>query len=227
MAGKRLKELEKKVNKSKVYLLSEAVVLIKSLASTKFVETVDISMNLGVDTRKSDQMIRGAVQLPHGTGKTYKVAVFAKGPKADEARAAGADIVGDEDLMEKIQAGQLDFDRCIATPDLMGLVGRVGKILGPKGLMPNPKLGTVTLDVGAAVKAVKGGQIEYRTEKGGIVHSGIGKINFDAQSLEENILFFIDAIKKARPTGSKGEYIKKMTLSSTMGPSIQFKLEEK
>ena len=225
MTGKRLKELHKKVDKNKVYTLSDAIPLIQSLANSKFIESIDIAINLNIDARKSDQTLRGAITLPHGTGKTYRVGVFARGPKADEATAAGADVVGAEDLMEKIQAGQINFDRCIATPDMMGLVGRVGKILGPKGLMPNPKLGTVTLDVAAAVKAVKGGQVEYRTEKGGIIHAGVGKVNFDGVALIENIRAFVDIIQKARPAGVKGSYVKKMSLSTTMGPGIQFSLD--
>ena len=190
--GKRLKQANAAVDKNKIYTLTEAVKVIKVNAKAKFDETIEISMNLNVDAKKAEQNIRGVAQLPHGTGRTYRVAVFAKGPKADEAQKAGADIVGAEDLMERIQAGDMPFDRCIATPDMMGLVGRVGKILGPRGLMPNQKLGTVTMDVAAAVKAVKGGQVEYRTEKGGIVHSGIGKASFDEKNLIENINFFID-----------------------------------
>ncbi len=223
--GKRLKQANAAVDKNKIYTLTEAVKVIKVNAKAKFDETIEISMNLNVDAKKAEQNIRGVAQLPHGTGRTYRVAVFAKGPKADEAQKAGADIVGAEDLMERIQAGDMPFDRCIATPDMMGLVGRVGKILGPRGLMPNPKLGTVTMDVAAAVKAVKGGQVEYRTEKGGIVHSGIGKASFDEKNLIENINFFIDVIAKARPAGVKGTYVKKLSLSSTMGPGVTFAVE--
>ena len=223
--GKRLKQANAAVDKNKIYTLTEAVKVIKVNAKAKFDETIEISMNLNVDAKKAEQNIRGVAQLPHGTGRTYRVAVFAKGPKADEAQKAGADIVGAEDLMERIQAGDMPFDRCIATPDMMGLVGRVGKILGPRGLMPNPKLGTVTMDVAAAVKAVKGGQVEYRTEKGGIVHSGIGKASFDEKNLIENINFFIDVITKARPAGVKGTYVKKLSLSSTMGPGVTFAVE--
>lgn len=223
--GKRLKKAYTTVDRNKVYSLSEAIRLVKENAKAKFDETIEIAMNLNVDAKKADQNIRGVIQLPHGTGKTYRVAVFAKGPKAEEAQKAGADIVGAEDLMEKIQAGEMPFDRCIATPDMMGLVGRVGKILGSRGLMPNPKLGTVTLDVAAAVKAVKGGQVEYRTEKAGVVHSGVGRASFDEKSLLENVHAFVDVVTKARPAGVKGTYIKKMTLSSTMGPGVTFALE--
>jgi large subunit ribosomal protein L1 len=223
--GKRLKQANAAVDKNKVYSLTEAIKIIKANAKAKFDETIEISMNLNVDAKKAEQNIRGVIQLPHGTGKSYRVAVFAKGPKAEEAQKAGAEIVGAEDLMERIQAGNMDFDRCIATPDMMGLVGRVGKILGPRGLMPNPKLGTVTMDVAAAVKAVKGGQVEYRTEKAGIVHSGIGKASFNEKALLENINAFIDVVAKARPAGVKGTYIKKMSLSSTMGPGVTFLIE--
>lgn len=223
--GKRLKTVYSKIDRTKVYTLSEAVEVIKANACAKFDETIEISMNLGVDAKKSDQNIRGVVQLPHGTGKSYRVAVFARGSKVAEAEQAGADIVGAEDLMEKIQSGIIDFDRCIATPDMMGVVGRVGKILGPRGIMPNPKLGTVTLDVASAVKAVKGGQVEYRTEKAGIVHSGIGKVSFASNHLVDNIKVFIDAVAKAKPVGSKGTYIKRMSISSTMGPGVKFVLE--
>ena len=222
---KRLKQAYKTFDRDRIYALSEAIKLVKANAKAKFDETIEIAMNLSVDAKKADQNIRGVVQLPHGTGKTYRVAVFAKGAKAEEAKKAGADIVGAEDLMEMIQAGNMPFDRCIATPDLMGLVGRVGKILGPRGLMPNPKLGTVTLDVEAAIKAVKGGQVEYRTEKAGLVHSGVGRASFDDKSLLENIQVFVDVVTKARPAGAKGTYIKKMTLSSTMGPGVSFQLE--
>jgi len=222
--GKRLKKAYKSFDLEKAYTLEEAVRLVKANATAKFDETIEIAMNLNVDSRKTDQNVRGVVQLPNGTGKNYRVAVFAKGPKADEATKAGADIVGAEDLMEKIQAGDMPFERCIATPDMMGLVGRVGKILGPRGLMPNPKLGTVTMDVAQAVAAVKGGQVEYRAEKGGIVHSGIGKASFQEKALIENIAAYIDAVQKARPSGIKGSYIKKMTLASTMGAGIRFEI---
>lgn len=223
--GKRLKKAYKSVDVEKIYSLEEAVKLVKENATAKFDETVEIAMNLNIDSRKTDQNVRGVVQLPNGTGKNYRVAVFAKGPKADEAIKAGADIVGAEDLMEKIQAGDMPFERCIATPDMMGLVGRVGKILGPRGLMPNPKLGTVTMDVAQAVAAVKGGQVEYRAEKGGVIHSGIGKASFQEKALIENISAYVDAVQKARPAGIKGEYVKKLTLSSTMGVGIKFEIQ--
>lgn len=223
--GKRLKKAHQAVDSEKVYLLEEAVKLVKANATAKFDETIEIAMNLNVDSRKTDQNVRGVVQLPNGTGKNYRVAVFAKGPKADEAIKAGADIVGAEDLMEKIQAGDMPFERCIATPDMMGLVGRVGKILGPRGLMPNPKLGTVTMDVAQAVAAVKGGQVEYRAEKGGVIHSGIGKASFQEKALMENIKVYIDAVQKARPSGVKGAYVKKMTLTSTMGVGVRFEVQ--
>lgn len=224
--GKRLKKNYETLDAKKVYALEEAIALVKKAATAKFDETIELAINLGIDTKKPEQNVRGVVQLPHGTGKTYRVAVFAKGPKASEAKKAGADIVGDDDLVAQIQAGEINFDRCIATPDMMGLVGRIGKILGPRGLMPNPKLGTVTMDVENAVKAVKGGQVEYRTEKAGIIHAGIGKASFQENALKENILAYIDVIKKARPTGIKGAYIKKMSLSSTMGISVQFIIGE-
>jgi large subunit ribosomal protein L1 len=223
--GKRLKKTRQATDLGKVYLLEEAVKLVKANATAKFDETIEIAINLNVDSRKADQNVRGVVQLPNGTGKNYRVAVFAKGPKADEAVKAGADIVGAEDLMEKVQAGDMPFDRCIATPDMMGLVGRVGKILGPRGLMPNPKLGTVTMDVAQAVAAVKGGQVEYRAEKGGIIHSGIGKASFQEKALIENIMAYLDAVQKARPSGVKGTYVKKMTLTSTMGVGVRFEVQ--
>lgn len=200
--------------------VEEAVALIKANAAAKFDETVDISMCLGVDPRHADQMVRGTVNLPNGTGKTVRVAVFARGPKADEATAAGADIVGAEDLMETVQGGKIDFDRCIATPDMMPIVGRLGKVLGPRNLMPNPKIGTVTMDVTEAVKAAKGGQVQFKAEKAGVVHAGVGKASFDEAKLVENIRAFVDAVAKARPTGAKGAYMKKISLSSTMGPSV-------
>jgi large subunit ribosomal protein L1 len=201
--------------------VDEAIGLVKSLASTKFDETVEVAINLGVDPRHADQMVRGVVTLPSGTGKTVRVGVFARGVKAEEATAAGADVVGAEDLMALIQEGKIEFDRCIATPDLMGLVGRLGKILGPKGLMPNPKLGTVTMNVGDAVKAAKGGQVEFRVEKAGIIHGGIGKASFDSAALRANFDTFVDAIMKAKPTGAKGKYVNKIALSSTMGPGVK------
>ena len=200
--------------------VEDAVALIKSNASAKFDETVEISMNLGVDPRHADQMVRGVVNLPNGTGKTVRVAVFARGPKADEATAAGADIVGAEDLMETIQSGKIEFDRCIATPDMMPIVGRLGKILGPRNLMPNPKVGTVTMDVAAAVESAKGGQVQFKAEKAGIVHAGIGKASFDAAKLAENLRAFVDAVSKAKPTGAKGAYLRKVSVSSSMGPGV-------
>jgi large subunit ribosomal protein L1 len=223
--GKRLKKVYEGVDREKNYTLEEAVKLARSNANAKFDETIELAINLNIDSRKSDQIIRGVVSLPNGTGKSYRVAVFARGPKAKEAETAGADIVGAEDLMEKIQAGDIQFDRCIATPDMMGIVGRVGKILGPRGLMPNPKLGTVTLDVEQAIKAVKGGQVEYRPEKAGVVHAGIGKASFAEKALLENIRAYIDAVSKARPSGVKGSFIKRMTLSSTMGPGLKVDIE--
>ncbi|WP_295080969.1 50S ribosomal protein L1 [Tabrizicola sp.] len=200
--------------------VEDAVKLIKQAASAKFDETVEIAMNLGVDPRHADQMVRGVVALPNGTGKTVRVAVFARGAKADEARAAGADIVGAEDLMETIQSGKIEFDRCIATPDLMPLVGRLGKILGPRNLMPNPKVGTVTMDVKAAVEGAKGGEVQFKVEKAGVIHAGVGKVSFDDAKLAQNIRAFVDAVSKARPTGAKGTYLKKVSLSSTMGPGV-------
>jgi large subunit ribosomal protein L1 len=200
--------------------VEDAVKLIKGAASAKFDETLEIAMNMGVDPRHADQMVRGVVQLPNGTGKTVRVAVFARGAKADEAKAAGADIVGAEDLMETIQSGKIEFDRCIATPDLMPLVGRLGKILGPRNLMPNPKVGTVTMDVKTAVEAAKGGEVQFKVEKAGVIHAGIGKVSFDEGKLAENIRAFVDAVSKAKPTGAKGTYLKKVSLSSTMGPGV-------
>ena len=200
--------------------VEEAVALIKANAKTKFDETVEIAMNLGVDPRHADQMVRGKVALPNGTGKDVRVAVFARGEKAEEAKAAGADIVGAEDLMETIQSGKIEFDRCIATPDMMPIVGRLGKILGPRNLMPNPKVGTVTMDVAEAVKAAKGGEVQFKAEKAGVVHAGIGKASFDAKKLEENLLAFVDAVQKAKPSGAKGTYMKKIAVSSTMGPGV-------
>ncbi|MFN3662993.1 50S ribosomal protein L1 [Yoonia sp.] len=200
--------------------VSEAVALVKGNANAKFDETVEISMQLGVDPRHADQMVRGTVTLPNGTGKTVRVAVFARGDKADEAKAAGADIVGAEDLMESIQGGTIDFDRCIATPDMMAIVGRLGKVLGPRNLMPNPRVGTVTMDVKEAVEAAKGGQVQFKAEKAGVVHAGIGKASFSAEQLEQNMLAFVDAVGKARPSGAKGTYMKKIAVSSTMGPGV-------
>ena len=220
MAGKKLKAAYEKIDRNNQYSLAEAIDLIKGSASTNFDETIEISMNLGVDPRHSDQMVRGVVAMPNGTGKTMRVAVFARDDKAEEAKKAGADVVGAEDLAEEIQGGRLDFDRVIATPDMMGVVGRLGKILGTKGLMPNPKLGTVTPDVTAAVNAAKAGEVQYRAEKAGIVHAGIGKASFSADQLKENAAAFIDAVNKARPSGAKGVFVKKIAVSSTMGPGI-------
>jgi large subunit ribosomal protein L1 len=219
--GKRLKAGYANIDRNKFYSLDEAVALIKGAAKAKFDETVEIALNLGVDPRHADQMVRGVVELPHGTGKTVRVAVFAKADKAEEARKAGADIVGAEDLAEKIQGGFMDFDRCIATPDMMGVVGRLGKVLGPRNLMPNPKLGTVTPNVTEAVRAAKAGQVQFRVEKAGIVHAGVGKASFDAAKLAENIKAFVDAINKAKPSGAKGTYIKKVSVASTMGPGVK------
>lgn len=219
--GKRLKAGYANIDRNKFYSLDEAVALIKDGAKAKFDETIEIALNLGVDPRHADQMVRGVVELPHGTGKTVRVAVFAKADKAEEARKAGADIVGAEDLAEKIQGGFMDFDRCIATPDMMGVVGRLGKVLGPRNLMPNPKLGTVTPNVTEAVRAAKAGQVQFRVEKAGIVHAGVGKASFDAAKLAENIKAFVDAINKAKPTGAKGTYIKKVSVASTMGAGVK------
>ena len=204
--------------------VEEAVKLIKSAATAKFDETLEIAMNLGVDPRHADQMVRGVVQLPNGTGKTVRVAVFARGAKADEAKAAGADIVGAEDLMETIQSGKIEFDRCIATPDMMPLVGRLGKILGPRNLMPNPKVGTVTMDVATAVKAAKGGEVQFKVEKAGVIHGGIGKVSFSEEKLAQNVRAFVEAVSKAKPAGAKGTYLKKVSLSSTMGPGVSLDL---
>lgn len=205
--------------------VEDAVALVKENATAKFDETVEIALNLGVDPRHADQMVRGVVTLPNGTGKDVRVAVFARGPKADEATAAGAEIVGAEDLMEAIQSGKIDFDRCIATPDMMPLVGRLGKILGPRNLMPNPKVGTVTMDVAGAVQAAKGGEVQFKAEKAGVVHAGVGKASFDQAKLAENIRAFVDAVSKARPSGAKGTYLKKVSISSTMGCGVSLDLE--
>lgn len=215
--GKRLRGSYEKVDRSKEYSIQEAVAIIKENASKNFDETLDVAVNLNIDVRKAEQNVRGMVQLPNGTGKKMSVAVFARGPKAKEALDAGADVVGAEDLMETIQGGEVNFDRCIATPDMMAIVGRLGKILGPKGLMPNPKLGTVTMDVAKAVGAAKGGEVEFRAEKAGVVHGGLGKLSFPTEKLVENVQAFIGALEKARPSGVKGAYIKKVSLSSTMG----------
>lgn len=218
---KRRVEAAGSFDRDRAYPLEDAVSLVKKNATAKFDETIEISMNLGVDPRHSDQMVRGVIQLPNGTGKTVRVAVFARDDKADEAKAAGADIVGAEDLAETIQKGELNFERVIATPDLMPLVGRLGKVLGPRGMMPNPKLGTVTADVGAAVKAAKGGQVEFRAEKAGIIHAGVGKASFSEQALNENIRALTDAVVKAKPSGVKGTFVKKVAISSTMGPGVK------
>ena len=220
MAGKKLKAAYEKIDSATLYNLEEAINLVKENATAKFDETIEISMNLGVDPRHSDQMVRGVVAMPHGTGKTMRVAVFARDDKAEEAKAAGADVIGAEDLADEIQNGRLDFDRVIATPDMMGVVGRLGKILGTKGLMPNPKLGTVTPNVSEAVAAAKAGEVQYRAEKAGIVHAGIGKASFGADQLKENAAAFIDAVNKARPSGAKGVFVRKINVSSTMGAGV-------
>ncbi|HTR15599.1 MAG TPA: 50S ribosomal protein L1 [Acetobacteraceae bacterium] len=219
--NKRLAAAAATVDRTRSYALADAIALVKSNARAKFDETVEISMNLGIDPRHADQMVRGLISLPNGTGKTLRVGVFARGAKAEEALAAGADVVGADDLAEKVQAGDIQFDRCIATPDMMALVGRLGKILGPRGLMPNPKLGTVTMDVRGAVQAAKSGQVEFRAEKAGIIHAGIGKASFEEGKLLENIRAFVDAIQKAKPTGAKGTYVQKVALSSSMGPGVR------
>jgi len=222
--GKRTKAARAQFEGKSILSVEDAVKLIKSAASAKFDETLEIAMNLGVDPRHADQMVRGVVALPHGTGKTVRVAVFARGAKADEARAAGADIVGAEDLMETIQSGKIEFDRCIATPDLMPLVGRLGKILGPRNLMPNPKVGTVTMDVKTAIAGAKGGEVQFKVEKAGVIHGGIGKMSFDEAKLADNVRAFVDAVSKAKPAGAKGTYLKKISLSSTMGPGVALEL---
>ena len=219
--GKRSRAARDTVDRNKHYSIDEAVHLIKASANAKFDETIEVSMNLGVDPRHADQMVRGVVSLPNGTGRSVRVAVFAKDAKADEAKAAGADIVGADDLMEKIQGGFMDFDRVIATPDMMAVVGRLGKVLGPRGLMPNPKVGTVTPDVTKAVKDSKGGAVEFRVEKAGIIHAGIGKASFDEKAISENVKAFIDAVAKAKPAGAKGTFMKRISLSSTMGPGVK------
>ncbi|MFZ3122048.1 MAG: 50S ribosomal protein L1 [Thermodesulfovibrionales bacterium] len=219
--GKKIKEAREKVERGKEYSIEDAIGLIKKASFTKFNETVDMAVNLGIDAKKTDQMVRSAVVLPHGTGKKVRVVVFAKGEKEKEARDAGADYVGAEDLIEKIQQGWFDFDKVVATPDIMGLVGKLGKLLGPRGLMPNPKLGTVTFDLAKAVKEIKAGKVEYKTEKAGLIHVPIGKVSFDDQKLIENAMAVIDAIIKAKPPTSKGKYLKKVAVSSTMGPGVQ------
>jgi len=222
--GKRYKKITDGLDRNKAYTIEEAVKLIKSKAVAKFDETIEISLNLGVDPKHADQMVRGVVSLPSGTGRTLRVAVFAKGAKADEAKKAGADLVGAEELAAEVQAGKIDFDRCIATPDMMGVVGRLGKVLGPRNLMPNPKVGTVTMDVAKAVADAKGGAVEFRVEKAGIVQAGVGKASFSEDAITANIKAFIDAVIKAKPTGAKGNYMKKVSLSSTMGPGVKIAL---
>src|SRR5205085_754969 len=219
--GKRLKKAREGVDREKLYPLADAIKMVKERAKSKFDETVEIAINLGVDPRHADQMVRGVVTLPNGTGRTLRVGVFARGAKAEEAKAAGADVVGAEDLVEKVQAGNVDFDRCIATPDMMALVGRLGKVLGPRGLMPNPKVGTVTMDVTKAIKDAKGGAVEFRVEKAGIVQAGVGKASFGAPQLIENIKAFADAVQKARPAGAKGTFIQRVAVSSSMGPGVK------
>ncbi len=219
--GKRVRASREGIDVVKLYSLLDAVKLIKERATAKFDETVEVAMNLGVDPRHADQMVRGVCNLPNGSGRTVRVGVFARGPKADEARAAGADVVGAEDLVEAVQGGKIDFDRCIATPDMMGLVGRLGKVLGPRGLMPNPRVGTVTMNVGQAVKDAKGGAVEFRVEKAGIVHGGVGKVSFDEGKLVENIRAFAEAVTKAKPAGAKGTYVQRIAISSSMGPGVK------
>ncbi|MFY9875757.1 MAG: 50S ribosomal protein L1 [Rhodomicrobium sp.] len=221
MDGKRLREAKKGINRVKLYPVEQAVKLVKDSAKAKFDETIEIAMNLGVDPRHADQMVRGVCALPNGTGRSVRVAVFARGAKADEAKAAGAEVVGAEDLVQQIQGGNINFDKCIATPDVMPLVGRLGKILGPRGMMPNPKVGTVTMDVAEAVRGAKGGAVEFRVEKAGILHAGIGKASFTENALVENIKAFADAVMKAKPAGAKGTFVKRVALSSTMGPGVK------
>jgi large subunit ribosomal protein L1 len=219
--GKRIRAAREGVDPAKAYPIAEAVKMVKERAKATFDETIEVAMNLGVDPKHADQMVRGVVNLPNGSGRSVRVAVFARGPKADEARAAGADVVGAEDLVEKVQGGDIDFDRCISTPDLMPLVGRLGKVLGPRGMMPNPKVGTVTMDVTAAVKGAKGGSVEFRVEKAGIVQAGVGKASFSAEKLVENIKAFADAVQKSKPSGAKGTFIERVAVSSTMGPGVK------
>src|SRR5262245_61826924 len=219
--GKRTVKAREGIDRTKLYSIDDAVKLIKERSNAKFDETIEIAMNLGVDPRHSDQMVRGVVALPNGSGRSQRVAVFARGAKADEAKAAGADVVGAEDLVEKVNAGNIDFDTCIATPDLMPLVGRLGKVLGPRGMMPNPKVGTVTMDVTSAVKGAKGGSVEFRVEKAGIVQAGIGKASFDAAKLVENIKAFADAVNRSKPAGAKGQFVNRVAVSSTMGPGVK------
>ena len=223
--GKRTKAAREAFAGKEDVTVEEAVALVKANANAKFDETVEIAMNLGIDPRHADQMVRGTVSLPNGTGKSVRVAVFARGPKAEEAQAAGADIVGAEDLMETVQGGTIDFDRCIATPDMMPIVGRLGKVLGPRNLMPNPKVGPVTMDVKEAVEAAKGGQVQFKVEKAGVIHAGVGKASFDEGALAENVKAFVDAVAKAKPAGAKGTYMKKIAISSTMGPGVSIDVE--
>jgi large subunit ribosomal protein L1 len=220
-AGKRIRKAREGIDRNKAYGVDEALKLVKSRAGTKFNETVDIAMNLGVDPKHADQMVRGVCNLPNGSGRTLRVGVFARGAKAEEAKAAGADVVGAEDLVELVAKGTINFDRCIATPDMMGLVGRLGKVLGPRGMMPNPRVGTVTMDITTAVKGAKGGSVEFRVEKAGIVHAGVGKVTFTDAQLAENIRAFVDAVAKAKPAGSKGTYIKKIAIKTTQGPGVK------
>ena len=222
--SKRFKKASEGVDVAKAYPVEEAVKLVKARATAKFDETIELAINLGVDPRHADQMVRGVVSLPNGTGRTQRVAVFAKGPKADEARAAGADVVGAEDLAEAVQKGEINFDRCIATPDMMGIVGRLGKVLGPRGLMPNPKVGTVTMDVTQAIKDAKGGAVEFRVEKAGVVQAGVGKACFTEDAIVQNVKTFVDSVIKAKPQGAKGTYVKKVSISSTMGPGVKIAL---
>lgn len=219
--AKRLKAADEGLDRDRLYAVDEAMALVKERATAKFDETIEVAMNLGVDPRHADQMVRGVVQLPNGTGKSVRVGVFARGEKADEAKAAGADVVGAEDLVEIVQGGTIDFDRCIATPDMMALVGRLGKVLGPRGLMPNPRVGTVTMDVAQAVKNAKGGEVQFRVEKAGIVHAGIGKASFTADQLVENVKAFADAVSKAKPSGAKGTFLQRAAVSSTMGRGVK------
>ncbi|WP_428674193.1 50S ribosomal protein L1, partial [Roseibium sp.] len=220
----RIKEARDGIDRNKLYALDEAISLVKGRSKTKFDETVEVAINLGVDPRHADQMVRGVCILPNGTGKTVRVAVFARGDKADEAKAAGADIVGAEELVQEVQSGKIDFDRCIATPDMMPLVGRLGKVLGPRGLMPNPKVGTVTPDVTAAVNDAKGGAVQFRVEKAGIVHAGVGKVSFSEEAISQNVKALVDAVQKAKPSGAKGSYLKRIAVSSTMGPGVKVDL---
>ena len=219
--GKRLTKAYEGVSREKLYTIDEAIKMVKERSTAKFDETIEVSMNLGVDPRHADQMVRGVVTLPNGTGRTLRVGVFARGPKAEEAKAAGADVVGAEDLVEKVQGGEINFDRCIATPDMMPLVGRLGKVLGPRGMMPNPKIGTVTMDVTGAVKGAKGGSVEFRVEKAGIIQAGIGKASFTEEKLVQNVKALADAVVKAKPAGSKGTYVQRVAVSSTMGPGVK------